>query len=111
MSDYLTRFAPSPTGYLHLGHAAVQLGDVLGEDRVPVRGSLVEQDPDLLQRHAGRLVAQDGRDPHDVVLPVAPPASTVAPRTQQSDLLPVPQDVGGQAEAGRRVTDRPGGGA
>ena len=84
----------------HLLHPAVEVGHVRLEHLVPVRGATVEEDADLLERHPGRLAADDDRDPHHVVLGRTPPPGAVPRRLQQPDRLPVAEHVGLEAEPG-----------
>jgi len=84
-----------------------QVGDVVEQHLVTVGGVLVEQDPDLVEPHAGLPVAHDDRDAHDVVLVVASPSAGVAGRPEQADVLPVPQHVGRQIELRGGVADAP----
>ena len=48
---------------LHLGHASLEVGDVLLQDPVSAGRIPVEQDPDLVEAHARRLAPQDHARP------------------------------------------------
>lgn len=86
-------------------HAPVEVVEVLLEHLMPPRTPVVEQHRDLLERHPGGFAALDDGDAHDLVLAVAPPPRTVPRRPEQTDGLPVPQDVGRQLVS---IVDRPG---
>ena len=94
-------------GAAHLLHPPVEVGDVRLEHLVPVGRLGVEQHQDLVEAHARGLAPDDRRDADHVVAAVAAPAGGVAGRSEQPDVLPVPQDVGLEAEPLGRLADRP----
>ena len=85
--------------------APVEVREVRLEHLVPLRRFPVEQRGDLPEPEARGLRPQDHGDADDVVVGEPPSARTVALRREQTDVLPVPQDVGRETEA---LGDLPG---
>ena len=75
---------------------------------VPPTCLRVEEDADLLQRHAGRLVPQDDGDADQVLTAVTTVTGGVAFRSDQAQGLPVAQHVRGQVEPAGQLADGPG---
>ena len=94
-------------GPAHVLHPPVEVGDVRLQHLVPARCLGVEQHLDLVEAHARGLAPDHRRDPDHVVAAVPPPTSRIAGGGEQAHVLPVPQDVGLEAEPLRHLTDRP----
>jgi hypothetical protein len=94
-------------GPAHLLHPPVEVGDVRLEHLVPAGGLGIEEHLDLVEAHAGGLAPDHRRDPDHVVAAVSPPSRRVAGRGEQVHVLPVPQDVGLEAEPLGHLAYRP----
>lgn len=83
-------------GSAHLLHTPIDVLQMLLQHLVPPGAAVVEQHPDLFERHPRGLAALDHGDAHDLVFAVAPAPRGVSRRPEQTHRFPVPQHVRGQ---------------